>query len=90
MARNQPVVMVPAQSRYDPAYCWRLIEHMGKGYSFESFASEIQVTLTTMKRWREKYIDFADAAEIGWAQRLKYWETLGLRLAATGKGNASA
>lgn len=81
---------VPAQSLYDPDFCHQLLEHMAKGYSFESFASEAQVTVTTLKRWREKYVDFREAAEIGWSKRLQYWETVGLRLAATGKGNAAA
>lgn len=89
VVRREPK-WVPAQSRYDPDFCHELIEHMAKGYSFDSFAGTAQVTVTTLKRWREKYVDFADAAEIGWAKRLQYWETVGLRLAATGKGNASA
>ncbi len=73
-------------SKYDPKYCQQLIEHMSKGKSFDSFAGKIRVTLATIKAWKEKHEEFAEAFEIGDAQSLLFWEE-DLHAKATGIEN---
>ena len=69
----------------------RLLEtHMAQGFTFNSFAGEVDVTPKTLYRWLAAYPEFKRAREIGEARRQKVLEAVGLKIATTGKGNASA
>lgn len=78
-----------APSKYEPKFCDMLVEHMGKGYSFESFAGHLLVTRATLYTWLEAHPDFSDAKHKGMeANRLK-WEGISLNNAETNKGNSN-
>jgi len=73
--KNKPGAGRP--TKYDQSYCLDLLEHMGKGLSFESFASTIQVNRDTLYAWRSKYKEFSDAWVMGRDRCLTFWENLG-------------
>jgi hypothetical protein len=62
--------------KYEKKYCDMLIDHMSNGYSFQSFAGEISVTIKTLYNWCDTYPDFLHAMEIGRAKGLNYDEKL--------------
>lgn len=63
---------------YKPEYCDQLIEHMSKGYSFESFAGALRVSKQIIYDWRVKHSDFLDAFEIANELCRMFWEGLGI------------
>lgn len=68
---------------YQPEYCQMLIDHMAKGFSFESFAGVIQVARSTIFEWVKaggNYYqeDFAISKAIGESNSLHFWEELGI------------
>ena len=65
-------------SKYKPEYCQMLIDHMGSGLSYESFAAVIKVNRDTIYAWEKEYPDFSDAKKIAWDQNLLFWEKLGV------------
>jgi hypothetical protein len=69
---------------YKPEYCELLIEHMGKGYSFESFAGTIDTHRGTLYRWEAAHPEFRDAKKAGLDKSLLFWERLGVH-GASGK-----
>jgi hypothetical protein len=64
---------------YRPEFCEMLIEHMRKGYSFDTFGAEVFCGNTTLYRWVEQYQDFRDAKEIGTKLSHEWWERQGLK-----------
>lgn len=78
-------------SKYKPEYCDRLIAHMGKPASFESFASQVDVDRDTLYEWRKVHKDFSDAHKKGKMACLNTFE-MQLRLIGSGKlkGNIAA
>ena len=68
-------------TKYLPEYDERLIEHMAKGLSFESFAGELQVAIKTLYNWAEANPSFAAAKEVGFARCRVWWENLGQKIA---------
>jgi hypothetical protein len=62
--------------KYKEAYCFELVEHMGKGHSFFSFGGVISVHRDTMMRWTEEHPEFEEARKIGNSKSLLYWETI--------------
>lgn len=71
-------------SEYSPEKCKKLIEWMGKGKSFNSFAGKIDVTVSTLKTWLEVHEEFKIAKELGDAKSLEFWEE-NLMSVATGE-----
>ena len=63
-------------TKYDPKYCQLLLEHMSKGYSFETFVAIADVCRATLYNWLETYPDFKRAKEKAFAKSLHYFETL--------------
>ena len=65
-----------------------LVEHMQKGYSFESFAAVAKVAPSTLKSWVRMHQAFAEAKEYGEAHCLHYKEKIAFAI-MTGqmKGN---
>lgn len=65
-------------TKYKRKYCEMLIEHMGKGYDFQSFAGKLLVNRDTLYRWVDNYKEFSDAKEIGQALNLYKLQQIGL------------
>lgn len=65
-------------SKYKPEYCQQLITHMSQGYSFESFAGDVEVTLSTLYEWENVHPDFSEAKNIAFQKCRKFWEKLGI------------
>lgn len=65
-------------SEWNEKYCKQLIDHMGRGLSFESFSAVIGVARSTIYKWTEEYPSFMDAKRIGIDKNLLWWETQGI------------
>lgn len=64
-------------TKYKAKYCQMLIDHMAKGFSFESFAAEIGTHRDTLYEWTKKHERFSDAHKSGQDQCRKWWERAG-------------
>lgn len=75
---------------YLPEYCDMLIEHMSKGFSFESFSGLIDVSNKTLYNWLDNQPKFLHAKEVAFEKSRLFWEDVGIQL-STGicAGNAS-
>ena len=76
-------------SKYSPAYCDLVIEHMSDGASLTSFAAEIGVARSSINEWMENHPEFSEAVKIGKAKCAAWWEKLGRSNAVSGDGNAT-
>lgn len=72
MSRGRP-------SKYKPEYCQLLIEHMEKGFSFESFAGIVGTCRQTIYTWTEDYPEFLDAKKEASGRCQVFWEEQGLK-----------
>ena len=61
-------------SKYDPAYCDKVIELGKLGKSFEQMASMLGIGITTLKRWREDHEDFRASLEDAHGHAQTWWE----------------
>lgn len=64
-------------SKYDPAYCNQIVEHMAQGASMASFAAEIDVARSTLNVWADEHPEFLEAINKGKAKCAAWWERLG-------------
>jgi hypothetical protein len=55
---------------YDEKYCDMVIDHMSKGFSYESFAGSLGITVGHLKTWENNHAEFLEAKDIGQAKRL--------------------
>lgn len=82
IGKNESPVKTPKKlgrpCSYKPEYCEQLIEHMAKGYSYESFAADINATRAILYLWEKSHPDFFDAKKIGTEKCLKWWEKIGV------------
>lgn len=69
-------------SKYDPAYCPQLVEHMTNGGSLTSFAHNIGINKDTVYEWAKVHADFSDALKRGQGALEKWFEGLFQRMAA--------
>ena len=76
-------------SKYDPAYCQMIIDHMADGASVTSFAAEIDVDRSTIAEWVRVHPEFSLAFTRAKAKCLAWWEKQARNLASTGTGNAT-
>ena len=75
------------QCLYREEYCELLENHMGNGYSFESFGGKLKVDRQTLYNWTYAFPEFKKAKDRGVeASRLKIEKQL-MRITKTGKGN---
>ena len=65
-------------SKYTEDVCGKLMQHMSKGYSFESFAPTIGVTRATLYYWEQSFPEFSDAKKLGQDLSLLFWESQGI------------
>lgn len=63
-------------SKYDPAFCKGLIEHMAAGCSYATFAAKIMVRYSTLKRWEKLHPEWAEAVELGQLVCMYTWEKI--------------
>jgi hypothetical protein len=77
-------------SKYDPAYCDAVVEHMKDGASLTSFAAEIDVARSTIGEWMNEHQEFSAACARAKAKCAAWWEKTNRILAATGTGNQGA
>jgi len=67
-----------APSKYKPEYCEKLIEHMSKGYSFDSFGAVVDVCEDTLYEWKKVHLNFSDSYKKGRTLSLYEWEKMGI------------
>jgi len=77
-------------TKYDPAHCDAVVEHMRDGASLTSFAASIDVARSTINEWMGAQAEFSEAVSRAKAKCLAWWEKTNRELAASGKGNATA
>lgn len=70
---------------YKPEYCTLLVDHLSKGFSFESFAAIPSVNTDTLYEWAKQHEEFSDAKKQGWAKSLLFFENEALEVAAGNK-----
>ena len=95
MSENKVTLSTPKNfskpvTKYKPEYVEQVLIHMGKGYSFESFASKLDVDRSTLYKWCLAHSDFKEAKDIGVEKSRYCLERNLLRTAKTGKGNVIA
>lgn len=77
-------------SKYDPAYCEDVIDHLAEGASLTSFAAEIGVARSTINEWIGEHSEFSEACARAKAKCAAWWEKTNRTLASTGTGNHGA
>jgi hypothetical protein len=65
-------------TKYKKEYCKMLVEHMSKGFSFESFAGLIEVHRDTLYEWCRVHKEFSDSKMIAAGKNQLFWETAGI------------
>ncbi len=65
-------------SKYTDDICEKLMKHMGKGFSFESFAPIAGVDRATLYNWEKSFPEFLDAKRFGQDLSLLFWESQGI------------
>lgn len=63
---------------YKPEYCDLVIEHMAKGYSFESFAGLVDAHKDTIYEWLKSHPEFTDAKKKATDKCRLFWESVGI------------
>lgn len=76
-------------TKYLPAYCEAVVDHMAEGASLTSFAASIDVARSTIAGWMDEYPEFLYAVTRGKAKCAAWWETVARANAVTGDGNAT-
>lgn len=71
-----------------------LVEHCKKGYSFESFAADIDCNVDTLYEWVKVHHEFSEAKKRAVVKALRYFESLGIAMSDprydTGKANVTS
>ncbi len=76
-------------SKFKPAYCGKVIEHMTEGASLTSFAGEIGVARSSINEWMAEHPEFSEAVRVGKSKCAAWWEARG-RDIALGNGGPGA
>lgn len=71
---------------YKPEYCQRLIDHMSRGLSYESFSAEIDTCRTTLYNWERQFPEFLDAKKIAMDKCQAWWEKKGMDMYSSKEG----
>lgn len=66
-------------SKFKPEYCEQLIQHMGEGFSFESFAGKIGTHRDTLYEWEKVHPEFSDAKKAATEACRLWWEEKGMQ-----------
>jgi len=65
-------------TKYRDEYCDLLVEHMRKGFSYESFAAKIQVHRSVLYDWEKVSPEWLEAKRIAIDVNLLFWEQQGI------------
>ena len=63
---------------YEDRFCDLLIDHMTKGYSFESFAAITNTCKDTLYEWVKVHPEFSDAKKRATDKSRLFWEKVGI------------
>jgi hypothetical protein len=74
----KPKAKMGRPTKYEPIFCEMLIDHMSRGYSYESFAGKISTVRATLYNWEQIHSDFLDAKNVGVEKNLLFWEEQGI------------
>lgn len=77
-------------TKYDPAYCEAIVEHMKDGASILSFAAEIGVARATITVWSDQHPEFLAAVTRAKAACAAWWEKQARTVAQNGGGNGQS
>lgn len=66
-------------SKYDPKFCDMLIEHMAKGFSYETFGASINVAQSNVKNWEDAHPEFQASKKEAFDKCRLFWETAGIQ-----------
>lgn len=66
-------------STYKPEYCEMLKDHMGKGFSYESFSAIVKSNRDTLYNWEKLFPEFSDAKKEAFEKSRLFWEDQGLK-----------
>ena len=61
-------------SKYDPDYCYKLVDMMRQGMSLTEAAVRLDVNLDTLYEWAKVHPEFAEAKEQGMNVSQAWWE----------------
>jgi hypothetical protein len=61
-------------TKYDPAFCQKVVQLGKLGKSFEQMAAQLNVSYRTLCNWRDNHDDFFHALEEAQAQEQAWWE----------------
>jgi len=62
-------------SKYKPEYCQMLIDHMSKGFSYETFGAEVSCGRTTLYDWELVHPEWKAAKKEAMERAQKFFET---------------
>lgn len=63
---------------YKEGYCIALIDHMSKGFSYESFAAKIGTCRATLYNWEKDHPEFLDTKKQAQELCQYWWESAGI------------
>jgi len=72
--------MAKSFTKYKPEFCDLLIQFGERGESVVAFCAEIGISPNKFYRWREKYPNFDNAAEVSKTKACAFWEKLGVNI----------
>ena len=64
-------------TKYDPAFCEKVIEWGNLGKSVAWFAAQLDVSKECVYNWAREYPEFSDALAVARAKSQSYWEDAG-------------
>lgn len=65
-------------TNYKPEYCEKLVEHMSKGLSYETFAGTIDTHKQTLYDWEKANPEFMDAKKRAFEKCRIFWEQIAI------------
>lgn len=65
-------------TKFKKEYCADLIQHMEKGYSFQSFAGVVGCNIDTLYNWLQIHPQFSDAKKLAFEKSRLFWEKQGI------------
>lgn len=77
-------------TKFDPAFCQAVIDHLAQGASLTSFAAEIDVARSTINEWMAAHPEFSEACARAKAKSAAWWEKQGRAIALAGGGPGAA
>ena len=70
---------------YEERYCDMLVEHMGRGLSYETFSAKINTHRQTLYDWEDRYDAWLYAKKRGAEASQLMWESIGVAQAVGDK-----